>query len=322
MKTYLALTFCFLLSLAALPAQAALREADLWLTDPLLQAYAQHQLPHGGFATDGAIGKNAKTPETLQLSAQARGLESIQYGIATKKPAAVADGVNAFKWAFDRQTADGAFGSSNFMETLSFLGAYGEALALLQDAGDPAATTLAAYAPRVKLAVSNDKYRQGQAIWESRMRNNLSSQQTFAAALALHFANMADRTLQSDDMAAKWLESGLKLRKGDGVLPERGGRNPSAQENSLKTLCLYSLYGDNAAKYAITPALRDGFAWLTAQIQPDLTLAPAPVPAAAIKNSGKQTMPKKAVPVAFVLWSHLGGGEAALQTALKLAGMP
>ncbi|MDE1153118.1 MAG: hypothetical protein PW788_11330 [Micavibrio sp.] len=318
MKTCFVFAVFALLSIMPFIAHAASREADMWLTDPLLQAYAQHGLPHGGIAEDGAAGKNANTPEAMQLAAQARGLDSIQYGIAAQKHFAVQDGVNAFKWAFDRQAADGAFGTANFTEVLNFLGAYGQAVTLLNDAGQDA-SALEAYAPKVKLAVANGKYRQGQAIWESRMKNNLSSSQIFSAALALHFANLADRTLQSDDMAAKWLDEGLRLRKGDGVLPEKGGRNASAQENSLKYLCLYALYGDNGTKAAILPALRDGFAWLAAQIQPDLTLATAAAP---VKSSGKQVAPKRAVPLAFVLWSHLGGGEAARQTAQKLAGIP
>lgn len=308
----------------AYPMDGVSKEADVWQKDPLLQKYARIKLREKSpVGTDGAIAQNQQDPNKVQVGWQRLAFEPVAFGVATNNRKAIRQGILAFKWAFERQSADGSFGVSQYAELVTFFGAYARSLLLLKQAGfTTEAQELARYLPQMQKTLSSPNFPLMEKRWEAREANSPVTNQLFWAAFCYHLIHLVQKQPRLEAKARSWIERGLQRQRADGSFPEKIGSDTHYQQVSLELLSLYSFY-DSQGKTFIYPYLSKGFAWLSLKISDDGTIdvsSNTRTGGNQEKNpAGQFKQGRFGSPIPYIYWSYLGGGSKAREIAVRLA---
>lgn len=302
---------------------ASITEAFIWQNDALFKAYAQAQYNSAfPIASDGAIADNRTNPNSVQVGFQRVAIDLINIGVSTANRFTIGQGISAFKWAFDRQSVTGAFGISEYPEVVTFLGSYARSILLLRQAGYTVdANNLAQYVPKMTLSINSSAIQAGETQFKNSVVQNDVTNQLFWAALSYRLIHLVQSNPRIGNQAASWLKQGLLTQKADGSFPEAGGTDTTYHSWSLELLSLSAFYSPSIASL-LKPYQAKGFQWLTSKILPDGTMDVSQNTRTGgnqeVNQYGEFKQGKYGRPISYLYWSYLGGGQAAIDTAIRL----
>jgi hypothetical protein len=289
------------------------------LADPLYVAglmpaerIASSMAADGGI-TDGRVGPGRAYTQRL-------GYEVLLAGLGRRDERVIALGVRALAYPFER----GSFGRDPYDYTASFAGAWARAVLLPRATERPEASTLAAFAPRVRAwadaaTTQRDRARVLARFDKAGPERALTNQLLWGA---LEFNALAD-VLEDPALRAHANElerRALSWQRADGSFPEKGGTDTSYQAVSLRKLAWLQLgYGTTPERGA---ALQRGMQWMLPRVGDDCRVDVRGNTRTAgggeVAPSGRLKGGYHAHPELLVLWSHAGGGEAARAQAEAL----